>query len=65
MRACVECEDFEEVRLMGEPSITWRSTGTSGDPATAAVIVNLAPRVLNARPGLVTLKDLVNYSYTA
>jgi len=27
--------------------------------------VNLAPRVLNARPGLVTLKDLVNYSYTA
>jgi 4-hydroxy-tetrahydrodipicolinate reductase len=65
LRACVECEDFEEVRLMGEPSITWRSTGTSGDPATAAVIVNLAPRVLNARPGLVTLKDLVNYSYTA
>ena len=65
LRACVECEDFEEVRLMGEPSIIWRSTGTSGDPATAAVIVNLAPRVLNARPGLVTLKDLVNYSYTA
>jgi 4-hydroxy-tetrahydrodipicolinate reductase len=65
LRACVECEDFEEVRLMGEPSITWRSTGTSGDPATAAVIVNLAPRVLNARPGLVTLRDLVNYSYTA
>jgi len=65
LRACVECEDFEEVRLMGEPSITWRSTGTSGDPATAAVIANLAPRVLNARPGLVTLKDLVNYSYTA
>jgi Uncharacterized conserved protein related to dihydrodipicolinate reductase len=29
LRACVECEDFEEVRLMGEPSITWRSTGTS------------------------------------
>ena len=65
LRACIECEEFEEVRLMGEPSITWRSTGTSGDPATAAVIVNLAPRVLNARPGLVTLKDLVNYSYTA
>ena len=64
LRACVGCEDFEEVRLEGEPSITWRSTGTPGDPATAAVIVNLIPRVLNARPGLITLKDLINYSYT-
>ena len=65
LRACIGCEDFEEVRLEGEPSITWRSTGTSGDPATAAVIVNLIPRVLGARPGLITLKDLINYSYTA
>lgn len=65
LRACVGCEDFEEVRLEGEPSITWRSTGTPGDPATAAVIVNLVPRVLNARPGLITLKDLINYSYMA
>ncbi|BDR92961.1 NAD(P)H-dependent amine dehydrogenase family protein [Vulcanisaeta souniana] len=63
LRACVGCEDFEEVRLEGEPSITWRSTGTPGDPATAAVIVNLIPRVLSARPGLITLKDLINYSY--
>ncbi|WP_054857172.1 dihydrodipicolinate reductase [Vulcanisaeta sp. JCM 16159] len=65
LRACVGCEDFEEVRLEGDPPITWRSTGTPGDPATAAVIVNLIPRVLNARPGLITLKDLINYSYTA
>lgn len=63
LRACVGCEDFEEVKLEGEPSITWRSTGTPGDPATAAVIVNLIPRVFNARPGLITLKDLINYSY--
>ncbi len=64
LRACAGCEDFEEVRLEGEPSITWRSTGTAGDPATAAVIINLAPRVLDARPGLITLKDLINYSYS-
>ncbi len=63
LRACAGCEDFEEVRLEGEPLITWRSTGTAGDPATAAVIINLAPRVLSARPGLITLKDLINYSY--
>ncbi|WP_069807543.1 NAD(P)H-dependent amine dehydrogenase family protein [Vulcanisaeta thermophila] len=65
LRACVGCEDYEEVRLEGEPSITWRSTGTPGDPATAAVIVNLAPRIINERPGLITLKDLINYAYTA
>ncbi len=64
LRACVACEDYEEVRLVGEPTITWRSTGTPGDPATAAVVVNLAPRVLNARPGLITLRDLINYSYS-
>ncbi|MGC9153362.1 MAG: dihydrodipicolinate reductase [Vulcanisaeta sp.] len=64
LRACVACEDYEEIRLEGDPSMTWRSTGTPGDPATAAVIVNLAPRILNVRPGLVTLKDLVNYAFT-
>jgi 4-hydroxy-tetrahydrodipicolinate reductase len=64
LRACVACEDYEEVKLEGEPQITWRSTGTPGDLATAAVIVNLAPKILSMRPGLITLKDLINYSYT-
>ncbi|ABW01846.1 dihydrodipicolinate reductase [Caldivirga maquilingensis] len=64
LRACVACENFEEVRLEGEPTITWRSSGTPGDPATAAVVVNLASRVTEAKPGLITLKDLINYSYS-
>ena len=63
LRACIACEDYEEVTLEGEPTVTWRSSGTPGDPATAAVVVNLAKRIIDAKPGLITLKDLVNYSY--
>ncbi|MGC8570616.1 MAG: dihydrodipicolinate reductase [Caldivirga sp.] len=64
LKACAACENFEEVRLEGEPNVTWRSSGTPGDPATAAVVVNLADRVTEARPGLITLKDLIKYSYS-
>jgi len=63
LRACIACEDYEEVTLEGEPTVTWRSSGTPGDPATVAVVVNLAKRITDAKPGLITLKDLVNYSY--
>lgn len=61
--ACVGCEEYEEVRLIGEPEVTWRSTGTPGDLSTAAVAVNTATRIGDVRPGLVTLKDLLNYAY--
>ncbi len=64
LKACVACENYEEVRLEGEPTITWRSSGTPGDPATAAVVVNLARRINDAKPGLITLKDLINYAYS-
>ena len=63
LRACIACEDYEEVTLEGEPTVTWRSSGTPGDPATVAVVVNLAKRIIDAKPGLIALKDLVNYSY--
>jgi len=63
LRACIACEDYEEVTLEGEPTVTWRSSGTPGDPATVGVVVNLAKRIIDAKPGLITLKDLVNYSY--
>ena len=32
--------------------------GIHGDIATSAVVVNSIPRVMNARPGLTTMKDL-------
>ncbi len=56
--AAAGAEDYEEIVLEGEPRITWRSSGTPGDIATAAVVVNLAPQVVEAEPGLITIRDL-------
>ena len=63
MRAGIGFSNYEEIRLHGEPEITWRSTGTHGDLGTAAVIVNMAPRVLDHQPGLITMADLVKAGY--
>lgn len=57
-RALAGVEEYEEVAIKGEPSITWRSSGTPGDLGTASVIVNVAPMVLRARPGLITMDEL-------
>ena len=51
-------DDFEEIILEGEPSIKWRSSGTPGDLATAAILVNMIPNVLNAEAGLLTINDV-------
>ena len=49
----------DEIELIGEPTIRLQIPGgTPGDIATAAVIVNSIPRVVDAPPGLVTVKDL-------
>ncbi|MGB9717915.1 MAG: dihydrodipicolinate reductase [Thermoproteota archaeon] len=51
-------EEFEEVVIEGEPPVKWRSTGIAGDTATAAVVVNLIPKVLGARTGLLRITDI-------
>ncbi len=61
--AIVGSEEYEEITIEGEPTIKWRSTGTPGDPGTAAVIVNMAPRVVEASSGLKTMADFVKASY--
>ncbi len=61
--AIVGSEEYEEITIKGEPTIKWRSTGTPGDPGTAAVIVNMAPRVVDASSGLKTMADFVRASY--
>ena len=49
----------DEIELVGNPTIKLQIPGgTPGDIATAAVIVNSIPRVVDSRPGLVTVKDL-------
>jgi len=51
-------EEFEEIKIEGEPSITWRSSGTSGDLATASIILNAAKLITHAEKGLNTLASL-------
>ena len=57
-------QSFDEVRIHGVPSLTLRIPGgVPGDVATASIVVNSIPKVLTARPGLQTMKDLPVPSY--
>ena len=52
-------EEYELYTIEGVPTITMKSTPClHGDISTVAVIVNSIPKVINAPPGLVTMKDL-------
>jgi 4-hydroxy-tetrahydrodipicolinate reductase len=49
----------DHVRLVGQPDLELEVPGgLHGDLATAAIVVNSIPRVLAARPGLVTMAEL-------
>ncbi len=49
----------DEVVLRGDPPLTMQVVGgTPGDVATVAALLNAAPRVAAARPGLLTALDL-------
>ena len=52
-------EEYDSIEIEGVPSIHMKlSPGVHGDLGTVAVIVNSIPKVINAEPGLVTMKDL-------
>ncbi len=52
-------EEYELYIIEGVPSITVRITPcVHGDISTVAMVVNSIPKVINAPPGLVTMKDL-------
>ena len=49
----------DEVLIKGVPDITATITGgVHGDRATAAMVVNSIPRVVAARPGVLTMDDI-------
>jgi len=49
----------DTVKITGTPCIRLRiEGGVAGDQATAAVLVNSVPTVIDAKPGLTTVKDL-------
>ena len=52
-------EEYDSFNIEGVPSIRGKiSPGVHGDLATVAIVVNSIPKVINAEPGLVTMKDL-------
>lgn len=60
LRMYLEAEDAgDSVQIEGIPGLSMNIPGgVHGDMATAAVVVNAIPRVLAARPGLLTMQDL-------
>ena len=52
-------EEYDSVAIKGTPSIRQKiSPCVHGDLATAAMVVNSIPKVVNSEPGLKTMKDL-------
>ncbi len=52
-------EPYDEVLIEGIPNIHERIIGgVHGDIGTIAMVVNMIPKVINARPGLLTMKDI-------
>ena len=51
-------EDGDAIRITGVPTLEVELHGTNGDLATVGIAVNAIRRVLQAPPGLVTMRDL-------
>jgi 4-hydroxy-tetrahydrodipicolinate reductase len=58
-------ESYDAVRISGVPALSMKiDGGIHGDIATAAITANSIPKVLQAPPGLRTLRDLVLPSFS-
>lgn len=52
-------EEYDSISIEGVPNVNQRIIGgVHGDVGTVAVVLNMIPKVLNAAPGLATMKDL-------
>jgi 4-hydroxy-tetrahydrodipicolinate reductase len=51
-------EEGDTIKITGRPNLEVKLTGTNGDIATVAIAVNAIRRVLEAPPGLITMRDL-------
>jgi 4-hydroxy-tetrahydrodipicolinate reductase len=59
-------DTFDAIDIDGSPKISMRVPGGfHGDIATASIVVNSIPKVLNAAPGLHTMRDLALPSFFA
>jgi 4-hydroxy-tetrahydrodipicolinate reductase len=58
-------ESYDAVRIIGNPPLSMKiDGGVHGDIATAAIVVNAIPNILQAPPGLRTMRDMVLPSFT-
>jgi len=56
---CAVKEQYDSISIEGTPNIEQRILGgVHGDLGTVAMVVNSIPKVINAPPGLMTMKDL-------
>jgi 4-hydroxy-tetrahydrodipicolinate reductase len=52
-------ESYDAVRVTGHPSLHMKiAGGVHGDVATASIAVNSIPKVVDADPGLRTMRDM-------
>jgi len=52
-------EEYDSIEIEGTPRVHQKIIGgVHGDIGTSAMAVNLVPKVINAKPGLLTMKDL-------
>lgn len=51
-------DPLDSVVIDGEPTLHETVRGVHGDIGTVAMVFNVIPKVLNARPGLLTMKEL-------
>jgi hypothetical protein len=57
-------ESFDAVRIIGKPPLSMMiAGGVHGDIATASITVNSIPKVLEAAPGLRTMRDMALPSF--
>ena len=57
-------ESFDAVRVSGNPPLSMKlAGGVHGDVATASIVVNSIPKVIQAAPGLRTMKDMALPSF--
>ena len=61
-----EHEEYDSIEIEGFPNIHQKIIGgINGDIGTAAIVANLIPKVVIAKPGLLAMKDLPIPCYTA
>jgi hypothetical protein len=52
-------ESFDSVEITGSPALTMKiAGGVHGDIATASIVVNSLPKILEVTPGLHTMRDM-------